>query len=378
MPAFSYRHVKDLYPVFWKKSAELVEALMSTTFEKDEKNEDQKSDVVNIETWAARVALDIIGLAGMGQDFGSIQDEHSELHMAYRQMFTPTKSRLVLIFLSFLFPQWFLTRIPLDHNKNIDGGAAKIKASSRRLLDKRQENIKRGEKPTSKDILSVAMDAGIFSHEDLVYQGVTFLGAGHETSATTMMWAIYELSKSPEMQERLRKEVRANLPSVSDPSRIEAHMIEKCHYLAAVLNEVLRFHAPVSATVRQSVRETTLVGHRIPPKTHIVIPIRGMNLSVEQWGKDAGEFNPERWMSPGKSNDGGAASNYSFMTFIHGPRSCIASNFARTEILYVLAALIGRFQFELAKPDAPLEYRSGITVKPKHGMEVRLKVVSGW
>jgi hypothetical protein len=45
----------------------------------------------------------------------------------------------------------------------------------------------------------------------------------------------------------------------------------------------------------------------------------GHNTSKELWGADAAEFNPDRWLGPGRTNTGGADSNYSFLTFLHGP-----------------------------------------------------------
>lgn len=75
-----------------------------------------------------------------------------------------------------------------------------------------------------------------------------------------------------------------------------------------------------------------------------------------EWSPDACEFNPERWLRPGQEANGGAKSSSSFLGFSTGPRSCIGEGFAKGEALALLAALVGRFEIELAPSfDAELE-----------------------
>jgi cytochrome P450 len=73
--------------------------------------------------------------------------------------------------------------------------------------------------------------------------------------------------------------------------------------------------------------------------------------------------------------NGGANSNYSFLTFLHGPRSCIGERFARAELRALLAALVGAFGFEMADPDEDVIVGGTITSKPKNGMNLRLRPV---
>lgn len=83
-------------------------------------------------------------------------------------------------------------------------------------------------------------------------------------------------------------------------------------------------------------------------------------------------------MGPGKANTGGAASNYAFLSFLHGPRSCIGQVFAKAELACLLAAVVGSFAFELKSPDAPLEVREGATIAPKDGVLAKFTPVEGW
>ena len=82
-------------------------------------------------------------------------------------------------------------------------------------------------------------------------------------------------------------------------------------------------------------------------------------------------------MGSGNANSGGADSNYSFLTFLHGPRSCIGQTFAKGEFVCLMAAIVGRFEMEMTVSMEDLEIAGGITARPKH-LDVKLKVVEGW
>ena len=193
-----------------------------------------------------------------------------------------------------------------------------------------------------------------------------------------MTWACLEMCKNRPIQDRVRSEVRTHLPSIDLDSNATADELDKCHYLHAVCMEVLRLHAPVPLTLRETARPTTIAGQYVPKGTSIVPSILAANTSVAQWGEDANQFNPDRWMGPGKANNGGAVSNYSFLTFLHGPRSCIGQAFAKAEFECLLGSLVGRFEFELENPDMEVKIQGGITSKPKGGLSIKMKAVEGW
>lgn len=383
MPAFAYRHVKDLYPVFWKKSCDLVQALMKATQVEGKESSDSLADarIIEIGGWGSRAALDIIGTAGMGQDFGAINDPNTELSVTYRKVFAPSKGQQFIGFAGFFLPQWFLRSLPLAHNENILQASETIKKVCRQLIRQKQEKINKQEKRVEVDILSVAIESGGFSEEDLVNQMMTFLAAGHETTATALGWAFYLLAQHPKIQTRLREEVRTHLPAINDASApITAASLDSCHLLHAVCNEVLRVYAPVPITLREASCKTSILGRVVPKGTVILLPIWGANTAVPLWGPDAAEFKPDRWMGPGRANTGGAESNYAMMTFLHGPRSCIGQAFAKSEFNCLLAAVVGRFEFELEDPAFPekMIIKGGITAKPKDGLNVRIRPVEGW
>jgi cytochrome P450 len=392
MPAFAFRHVKDLYPVFWDKSREVTQAMTANVKAQNEKaaqstdqdSAESKEAVLEVAAWAHRATLDIIGLAGMGQDFGAIRDPDTLLSRTYRAVFVPSRGARMLQLLGLFLPQWFVKRIPSEQNGRIEEAAATIKGVCRQLIRAKKAKLDKGEL-TDVDILSVALESGGFTEENLVDQMMTFLAAGHETTATAMTWAIYYLCLNRDVQAKLRKEIRENLPSIEDAGSITSQQIDHLPYLNAVCNEVLRYYPPVPITLRETARDTVITGVPIPKGTRVMLVPMASNRNEEQWGEDTHVFNPDRWL-PSDNNphsaNGGAPSNYALMTFLHGPRSCIGAGFARSEFACLLAAWIGRFEFELNDPkmydEKNLEIKGNATAKPLNGVPVKIKAVEGW
>ncbi|OCK76578.1 cytochrome P450 [Lepidopterella palustris CBS 459.81] len=377
MPAFSFRHVKDLYPIFWDKSREMVEAMDEAVRKPDIPGE-KPSSVVEIGNWASRATLDIIGVAGLGQDFHALADPNNELNQTYRSIFTNTPLARAMQLLGNFVPLWILRALPLKRNQEISDAIKLIKSTCRNLVQSKKQKLEKGER-TDVDILSVAIESGGFSDEDLVNQLMTFLAAGHETTASALIWATYLMCLHPEVQSRLRQEIRGALPSISDRNaKISSTDIDHLPYLNAVCNETMRVFSPVPITLREAAEDTTILDHPIPKGTTIIICPWAINSSKTLWGEDAKEFNPDRWMGPGRANTGGADSNYSFLTFLHGPRSCIGKDFAKAEFASLVAAVVGRFEMELEDPNMILDISGGITAKPRGGLFVKIKPIEGW
>jgi len=392
MPAFAFRHIKDLYPIFWTKSREAVLALTESikTAELGDKEGEGVGKVapgeivIEVGKWASRATLDIIGVAGMGQDFGAIQNPDTELNRTYRTVFKPTRQAQILGMLNLFLPDWFVRSLPVKRNGEIEAAAAVIRTTCRKLIRAKKERLEKNEL-TDVDILSVALESGGFSEEKLVDQMMTFLAAGHETTATAMTWGVYMLCLNPEIQTRLRKEIREKLPSLEEEIDITSQQVDHMPYLNAVCNEVLRYHPPVPLTLRDAAHDTTILGQFVPKGTRVMLVPWATNKDQSLWGPDAAKFNPKRWLPSEKnpqSANGGAPSNYAFLTFLHGPRSCIGQAFAKAEFAILLAAWIGRFEFTLKNEEEFDErnmlIKGGATAKPAKGLYVKVKVVEGW
>ncbi|KAL9099341.1 MAG: hypothetical protein Q9163_005146 [Psora crenata] len=364
LPAFAFRNVKEMYPIFWDKSRLLVQAIIESVVNAEKVISDKTA--IDISEWASRTTLDIIGTAGFGHEFRSIEDQNNDLIQAYKWIFSPHRSHQLLDILSFYFPNWLIRAFPHASIKQNDDMEAAVNVIKSTCFDILQQNKQKLDKRTApKNIISVAIESGGFSEEDLVNQLMTFLAAGHETTATALCWAICMLCKYPEVQTQLQREVRSALPDPRNSDlTISASDIDSLPYLNAVCNEVLRLLPPGPRQARVSANNTTLLGHFIPKNTSIVLPAWAVNTSAALWGDDAKEFNPGRWLGKGKSN-GGAASNYANLTFMHGPRSCIAQSFAKGELACLMAAWARTFDTAFAKANYVIEVQNGITMKPK-------------
>lgn len=200
----------------------------------------------------------------------------------------------------------------------------------------------------------------------------------HETTSSAFTWATYLLAKHPDIQGRLRSEIRGHLSSTSSEANV-ADILESMPLLHGVCNETLRLYPTVPSTIRVAVQDTTLGSYPVAKGTRLFISPWAINRSAAHWGPDAEEFRPERWITDGKCNNtGGVTSNYSMLTFLHGPRSCIGEKFAKAELKALMAVWCGTFEMEMAQRGEVAIPAGVITTKPKNGMSLRLKKVEGW
>lgn len=386
MPAFAFRHIKDLYPLFWQKSREVVRAMTA---------ECDSQGVLKMEAgaWASRCTLDVIGTAGLGKDFDAIHDEHNELVETYMTLSHPSKTdRLLMVLAEFIghfTPVEPLINVPLPRVMQVRRSVKMIRGVCRDLIRAKRQKLEKGQL-NDVDILSIALKSGVFTEDELIDQMMTFLGAGHETTGSALTWGIYAMCRFPKIQNRLRDEIRSHLQSVDAETDIASLDIDKLPYLNAVCNEVLRMYSPVPQTIRQAVCDTTLLDRPIQKGTHLVIAAWGTNVDTKFWGPDAGEFKPERWLSVNDGGEhsvkaaslGGASSNYALLTFLHGPRSCIGQAFSKAEFACLLAAWVGRFNFELQdqrlQDEENMVFEQLITVKAVDGLYVKATVVPGY
>ncbi|KAF7531998.1 hypothetical protein G7054_g8360 [Neopestalotiopsis clavispora] len=387
MPAFASRHIKELYPVFWNKGREVVEAMTDAVISQSSKSEDDtKSAVLEISNWTSRVTLDIIGVAGLGRSFNAIQDESSDLCQAYHTIMAPNIATHVLGFLRLFISNAIVNRIPVKRNDDLTAAVELIRSTAKDLVREKRRKLAASEKgQMDHDILSIAIESGGFSDENLVDQAMTFLAAGHETTASSMTWAVYMLARHPEIQARLRAEIREKLPSLKDARRdITSLEIDRMPYLNAVCSELLRYFAPIPMTMRDAARDTTILGRHVPKGTRIVLCPWATNRDVKEWGPDAHSFNPDRWIPKFDGDkaaaNGGGKTKYSLLTFIHGPRGCIGAGFSRAEFACLLATWVGRFDFRLANEEDHDEetlaiFPSGVTARPDKGLHVQCTIV---
>ena len=384
MPAFAYRHVKDLYPMFWSKAQEFTHALeeeiteiqLPVAEDAPTSHSDFKEPlaVVEMTEWFNRFAFDMIGLAALGQDFDSIQHPEIEIFQAFEALFSPSiKSRISMVISSSL-PSMTLPYFSFNNGNGIVDAKRYITETFQQLVTQKRTNLDT-EKHSDLDILSIAMQSGNFTDAELVDQMMSFLAAGPETVTSALSWAVYILTTNPVVQKRLREEIQAKFPSSSDTEvPFSSASIDSLPYLQAFTSELLRLHAPIPLNFREAVADTSILGQHIPKGTSIIVGNWATNRSHELWGPDARDFSPDRWLGAGRMKNGGAASNYAYMTFGHGARSCIGQGFARAEVACCVAALVHRLEFTAVEKIGDLELKGDIIVRPR-ALKVRIRKV---
>ncbi|KAF2402949.1 putative P450 monooxygenase [Trichodelitschia bisporula] len=377
MPVFGFRHIKELYPMMWKKAVALTQGVAE---EVAEGRDGTKDTVVEVNHWANKVTMDIIGVAGLGRDFGALRNSDDELIQNYEEILEPTLEKVLYFASQIVGPPAIIDRLPLRINKRMKATTGALNRICNELVrDKRKAMEKGGDEHL--DILSVLIKSNNFSDQQLVDQLLTFLAAGHETTSSAFTWTTYLLATHPDIQTRLREEIRSAVSSGFSPEFDLAGILEGLPLLNAVCNETLRLYPTVPITIRDSIRPTTIGGQFIPKDTQILISPWAVNRSPHLWGDNASEFVPDRWIDAktGKpNNNGGTSSNYSLLTFLHGPRSCIGERFAKAELRCLVASFVGAFEMEVAFPEEEVVPAGVITTKPRDGMKLRLRPVGTW
>ncbi|KAF2819719.1 cytochrome P450 [Ophiobolus disseminans] len=378
LPPFAPKHIHDLTPTFWRKSREVTEKMCIEI--RGDTNSSRA--VLEIGEWAARVALDIITLTGMGKDFGAVQNQNAPLATVYMKVLEPTLGHVVVAILKGLFPARLVEALPIKSNHDQANAMHTIRGVCRRLLQEKKEK-----KSDSKDILNVCLKYGEIAgvnEEEVIDQMTTFLGAGHETISVGITWAVYMFSIHQEWQQKIRAEIRSTMPALDHPM-MERTRVETLPLLRAFIEEVLRWYPPIPTTMREPFADTELDGHLIAKGTRIIVPIKAINREEKFWGPDSREFKPERWLKDSNTFDstGGVTTKYGHLSFMQGPRSCIAAGFARAEMVCILAVWVARFGFDLAderfRDEKNMETSGGnLSAKPLHGMRVQVRLLDGW
>ena len=151
-------------------------------------------------------------------------------------------------------------------------------------------------------------------------QVMTFLGAGHDTTATSVAWTLMMLAKNPEIQSKLRTEIREHMPFLfnqyerEDSDKLAAQGdVDLLPYLDDVCRESLRYIPSIPMTVRTTIDDDELGGYFIPSGTTIYLMANTINRLPMYWGPTADKFDPDRWRSLPETYTTNA-----FMTFLQG------------------------------------------------------------
>ncbi|KAK8072121.1 hypothetical protein PG996_005469 [Apiospora saccharicola] len=377
-PGFSIQSIRALTPVFWEKSL-----LLAKCWRDEMTAEGVTSKSIEVLEWLNRTTLDMIGKAGFGYEINSLEYPETPIREAYRLVFAFDIASRVMHGLQAFIPASKAIPSKMNHD---------VQTSRNIILDKATEivteKLEQAENNTGgKDILSlIARDnkklkdmgeAGL-SFETMRDQIMTFLGAGHDTTATGVAWTIHLLSTHPVVQSRLREEIKDHMPFLFDkqtrfdPEQIINADADKLTYLDNVCRESLRYIPPIPMTVREAIADDVLAGYKVPAGTTLYVLANTINRMPEYWGKTANEFDPDRWDNLPKSCTPNA-----YMTFLQGPRGCIGRKFAETEMKILLCCVLSMYEFKrdvnVEDPESLKMWR--LVLRPRDGVSVKVTAI---
>ncbi|KAI1018854.1 hypothetical protein LB504_013180 [Fusarium proliferatum] len=352
MPAFSAQAIKEAMPVFWDKALVLADR-----WNQQEKVGTAEAPAIEVLDWLSRATLDIIAKAGFHHDVNSLDYPEAPIRVAYQVIFTSKLWSQVFYMLQTLLPSPNL--IPTHIINKIESAQGIIVRLASKIVLQREVEVGQeratvdiGEKINrkSRDIISAIaeQDESLEKEckEGLSFiekrdQVMTFLGAGHDTTAIALAWSLHLLSKHREVQQKLRKEIRIHFPILFSPQdTFDVHALTatdpgKLPYLSNVCREVLRYIPPIPLIVRESQVDDVLAGYHIPAGTLIDVAANAINHLPMYWGEMASKFDPDRW-----DNLPTCWTPIAFMTFYHGSRACIGREFLEVEMKALLCVLM--------------------------------------
>jgi len=221
---------------------------------------------------------------------------------------------------------------------------------------------RRGQTQESDDVLGLMLaaryeDGSPMRDEDIRDELYTILLAGHETTATALAWALYELGRHPAELARLRAELDA-LGADPDPGSVV-----KLPYLSAVCNETLRLHTILTEVGRVLVSPLQLFGYTLQPGDSVVVSIMAIHHDPELY-PEPDEFVPERFI-------GRSYSPFEFLPFGGGHRRCLGAALSDYEMRIALGEIVTHWDFKPAAVER--EIRHDIAMGPKNGVRLRIK-----
>lgn len=185
---------------------------------------------------------------------------------------------------------------------------------------------------------------------------LTFIVAGHETTALTLSWALYLCAFDPAVQAAARDEAQAVL---GDRAAV-AEDIARLPLVRRIVDEALRLYPPAAFLSRTAMAEDRLCGREVRRGDTVILPIYALHRHRLLWDNpDA--FDPARFADPK------AVDRFAFLPFGDGPRICIGANFAIQEAVIILSTLLARFRFA-AVPGRDPKPVMILTLRPEGGV----------
>jgi len=206
------------------------------------------------------------------------------------------------------------------------------------IITQRRQRLADENETVTRDLLTLLLEAADpetknpLSENEIYANILTFIGAGHETTANTLTWSLYLLSQSPEWRARLAAE--ADRAFEGPPETITERLVET----RAVIEEAMRLYPPVASLSRAAVDADWLCNKRIRKGTLVLTAPWVLHRHKLLW-EQPDHFDPSRFL-PGAREK---IDRFAYLPFGAGPRICIGATFALQEAAILLASVLRDF-----------------------------------
>ncbi|KAK0229262.1 cytochrome P450 [Armillaria nabsnona] len=382
-PAFTASQLRLFLNVFQASAVKLTEQI-------NERVDNAK--VLNVLEWTSKAALDIIGITSFRYEFNSLSGGQTELMAALNNLFGdsmmwPASLQLLYSALWRVLPAWLIVPLewlPSQETVRLNRFRDVAMKVSRPIFEKQLKEVANDANPAEKDVVNVLALAHLnddakkkMDDTEIDSQLATFVLAGHDTTANTMAWLLYELSLHPEDQAKIRGEI--SQAKLNAPGALTSNDYDSMLWLNACIKETLRLHPLAHCLFREPAQDDILPlaepiitsdgksCSQIPiPKGQIVLAsIYTYNRLPSVWGDDAEEWNPNRFLDGRDTKQTSLGVYANLLTFSAGIRGCIGWRFAVMELQSVVTELLSNFEFSMPKGVSRLQHSpAGIALIP--------------
>lgn len=263
-------------------------------------------------------------------------------------------------------PEWF-PRIQRLRGK---ATLAKFRTIVRDTMEARRAGISDDPGAVRNDFLTLLLNAegpdGLTADE-IEDNLITFIGAGHETTARALGWTLYLLANAP--RERARVEEEIALVLADDPPPVQ--WLEKMPRTRAAFEEAMRLYPPAPSINRMAVEDETFVlkdGTTVEIKAGTTVLIMPWVLHRHRlFWDDPNAFRPSRFWPENRDR----IDRFQYLPFGVGPRICIGATFALQEAVIALALMLDEFRFEPTPGLAPWPVQK-LTVQAQNGLPMKV------
>uniref|UniRef100_A0AAG5DT78 Cytochrome P450 n=1 Tax=Anopheles atroparvus TaxID=41427 RepID=A0AAG5DT78_ANOAO len=324
----------------------------------------------------ARFTTDVIASTFFGMQANSLKDEASEFRYYGRKIFEYGPARGMTMasffFMPELVPYLRLKLFPRDTE-------AFLKTVIQQEIARREQNNEnRGDFIDSMIALknnnaTIGVTEKIPLQGDiLVAQAATFYMASFETTSSVLSFALYELTKNPDVQARLREEIRSMIDKYGKIIPYEA-LTNEMPYLGMVISETARLYPVLPFLERQCTLPEGVTGYKLEPFHDFVIP-NGMPVLIPiyaihrdpQFFPNPHKFDPERFAKENLDQ----IQPCTYMPFGVGPRTCLGSHFGTLQIKVALVKLLSKYRIDRSSstPDVLTYRKNAFTLHSNEGL----------